>query len=79
MSKTIADDYRKEYNELLVKEKNQEKFLDTDMFKQMSEASQANIIDQYKKTGERLNQLLMEIKFYKRDNILNGFDIKSSV
>ena len=66
----LVYDMKKEYNYLLVREKAAEKYLndDTRPLKEREEWT-----PEYTKILNRLNELLEEVGYYRRENILNGF------
>ena len=72
---TTTNDYRKEYNKLLKKEKSQEEFLNSALFKRMKAPAKEQLMSQYKDTLFRLNELLQLIGFYRPREILDGFEI----
>lgn len=67
--------YRKEYNDLLKKEKSQEEFINSDLFKSMREESKTKLMDQYRMTLNKLNEHLSLIKHYRPREILEGFEL----
>ena len=75
MMKT-TNDHRKEYNELLKKEKSQDEFMNSKMFEALTPIGKDKIMDQYRVTANRLNDLLQMIGKYKQEEILGGFTFK---
>jgi len=61
---------RAKYNQLLVREKNAEKYLNDNS---IPLEEREKWMPKYKDICERLNELLKQIKFYTADNILSGF------
>lgn len=68
--------YKRQYNDFLKKENEGAKFFDTSLFRNLNVAAQDKLISEYKNVLKLLDRLLTKILYYKREEILDGFNVE---